>query len=132
MDRHNENGLEVARFLEAHPRISRVYYPGVESHPSHQLAKSQMDGFGGLVTFEVADADWQQTSRVVDAVQIPRIGPSLGGAESLIEQPLVMSYYECTAEQRKEFGITDNMIRIALGIENTEDLIDDLAQALRS
>ena len=132
MDRHNKNGLEVARFLETHPRISRVYYPGVESHPSHQLAKSQMDGFGGLVTFEVAGADWQQTARVVDAVKIPRIGPSLGGAESLIEQPLVMSYYECTAEQRKEFGITDNMIRIALGIENTEDLIDDLAQALRS
>ena len=91
-----------------------------------------MNGFGGLVTFEIADADWQQTARVVDAVKIPRIGPSLGGAESLIEQPLVMSYYECTSQQRAEFGIRDNMIRIALGIENTEDLIDDLAQALEA
>ena len=130
MDRHNKNGLEVARFLESHPRIGRVFYPGIESHPSHQLATSQMKGFGGLVTFEVSGADWRQTARVVDSVKIPRIGPSLGGAESLIEQPLVMSYYECSPEQRAEFGISDNMVRIALGIENTEDLIDDLAQAL--
>ena len=130
MDRHNKNGLEVARFLESHPRIGRVLYPGIESHPSHQLATSQMKGFGGLVTFEVSGADWRQTARVVDSVKIPRIGPSLGGAESLIEQPLVMSYYECSPEQRAEFGISDNMVRIALGIENTEDLIDDLAQAL--
>ena len=132
MDRHNKNGLEVARFLESHPRIGRVFYPGIESHPSHPIANTQMNGFGGLVTFEIADADWQQTARVVDAVKIPRIGPSLGGAESLIEQPLVMSYYECTPQQRAEFGIRDNMIRIALGIENTEDLIDDLAQALEA
>ena len=130
MDRHNQNGLEVARFLENHPRIGRVFYPGLESHPSYRLATSQMHGFGGLVTFEVANADWRQTADVVDAVKIPRIGPSLGGAESLIEQPLVMSYYECTPEQRASFGIRDNMVRIALGIENTEDLIDDLAQAL--
>ena len=130
MDRHNQNGLEIARFLENHPRISRVFYPGIESHPSYRLATKQMSGFGGLVTFEVANADWRQTADVVDAVKIPRIGPSLGGAESLIEQPLVMSYYECTAEQRAAFGITDNMIRIALGIENTTDLVDDLAQAL--
>ncbi len=130
MERHNQNGLGVARFLESHPRISRVYYPGLDSHPSHQLAKTQMNGFGGLVTLEVADADWRETARVVDAVKIPRIGPSLGGVESLIEQPLVMSYYECTPGQREEYGITDNMIRLALGIENTDDLIEDLAQAL--
>ena len=90
-----------------------------------------MNGFGGLVTLEVADADWRETARIVDAVKIPRIGPSLGGVESLIEQPLVMSYYECTPGQREEYGITDNMIRLALGIENTDDLIDDLAQALK-
>ena len=130
MDRHNKNGLEVARFLESHPRIERVYYPGLESHPSHEIAQSQMDGFGGLITFTVAGNDWRQTADIVDAVKIPRIGPSLGGVESLIEQPLVMSYYECTPEQRKEYGITDNMIRLALGIENTEDLIADLRQAL--
>jgi cystathionine gamma-synthase len=89
-----------------------------------------MRGFGGLVTFLVKGADWRQTAAIVDAAQIPRIGPSLGGVESLIEQPLVMSYYECSPEDRQRFGIPDNMIRLACGIENTEDLIADLAQAL--
>ena len=130
VERHNENGLAVAQFLEQHPKIERVYYPGLASHPYYELAKSTMRGFGGLVTFLVADADWRETARVVDAVRIPRIGPSLGGAESLIEQPLVMSYFECTPEQRVEYGIPDNMIRLACGIENSEDLIADLAQAL--
>ncbi|MGI9429722.1 MAG: PLP-dependent transferase, partial [Bythopirellula sp.] len=101
-------------------------------HPTHSIAKSQMRGFGGLVTFLVKDADWKATSRIVDAARIPRIAPSLGGVESLIEQPLVMSYYECTPEQRAEFGIYDNMIRMSCGIENTDDLIADLSQALDS
>ena len=89
-----------------------------------------MRGFGGLVTFLVKDADWRQTARVVDACSIPRIAPSLGGVESLIEQPLVMSYYECTPEERRQYGIPDNMIRLACGIENSEDLVADLKQAL--
>jgi cystathionine gamma-synthase len=89
-----------------------------------------MRGFGGLVTFLVRDADWRATARVVDAVRIPRIAPSLGGVESLIEQPLVMSYYECAAEERRRYGIPDNMIRLSCGIENSEDLVADLAQAL--
>ena len=130
MQRHNENGLQVARFLENHPRVERVFYPGLESHPYYETARSTMRGFGGLVTFEVKDADWKETSRIVDAAKLCRIAPSLGGVESLIEQPLVMSYWERTPEQRKEFGITDNMIRLALGIENTEDIIADLSQCL--
>ncbi len=130
MQRHNQNGLAVAEFLAAHPRIERVYYPGLPSHPHHEVAKRTMRGFGGLVTFLVKDADWQATARVVDAVKLPRIGPSLGGVESLIEQPLVMSYFEHSPEDRRRFGIHDNMIRLACGIENTEDLIADLAQAL--
>ena len=89
-----------------------------------------MTGFGGLVTFLVKDADWRETASIIDAVQIPRIGPSLGGVESLIEQPLVMSYYECSPEERQRFGIYDNMIRMSCGIENTEDLLADLKQAL--
>ena len=101
MQRHNENGLAVAEFLAEHPRIEKVYYPGLGSHPYHEVARRTMRGFGGLVTFLVKDADWRQTARVVDAVQLPRIGPSLGGVESLIEQPLVMSYYECTPEERR-------------------------------
>jgi len=130
MQRHNQNGLAIARFLAAHPRIEKVYYPGLESHPYYEIARKQMRGFGGLVTFLVKDADMRATAAVVDKVRIPRIAPSLGGVESLIEQPLVMSYYEVPVEQRQKFGIPDNMIRMACGVENTEDLIADLAQAL--
>ena len=89
-----------------------------------------MSGFGGLVTFLVKGATARQTAAVVDAVRIPRIGPSLGGVESLIEQPIVMSYHDFTPEQRRAVGIPDNMIRVACGIENPEDLIADLKQAL--
>jgi cystathionine gamma-synthase len=130
MQRHNENGLRVAEFLERHPRIEKVYYPGLESHVYHHIARRQMRGFGGLVTFLVKDADWRATANIVDAVRIPRIAPSLGGVESLIEQPLVMSYYQCTPEERRSYGIPDNMIRMSCGIENPDDLIADLAQAL--
>jgi cystathionine gamma-synthase len=130
MRRHNENGQAVAEFLAGHSRIEKVYYPGLSSHPYHEVARRTMRGFGGLVTFLLRGADWQATARVVDAVKIPRIGPSLGGVESLIEQPLVMSYYECTPAERERFGIPDNMIRLSCGVENSEDLIADLAQAL--
>lgn len=132
MQRHNENGLAMAEFLSEHPRVEKVFYPGLPSHPTHDIAKATMSGFGGLVTFLVRDADWRQTANVVDRAKLARIGPSLGGVESLIEQPLVMSYYNQTPENRKKFGIPDNMIRMACGIENTQDLIDDLSQALDS
>jgi cystathionine gamma-synthase len=132
MQRHNENGQRVAEFLESHPRIEKVYYPGLKSHKYHDVARRTMRGYGGLVTFLVKDADWRKTADVVDAVRVPRIAPSLGGVESLIEQPLVMSYYQCTAEERRSYGISDNMIRLACGIENPEDLIADLAQALEA
>lgn len=130
MQRHNANGLAIAEFLAGHPRVSRVYYPGLETHPYFDIARQQMRGFGGLVTFELKNADWKQTAAVIDRVGIPRIGPSLGGVESLIEQPLVMSYFDYPPEQRAAFGIGDNMIRMSCGIENTEDLIEDLRQAL--
>lgn len=132
MQRHNQNGLAVAEFLANHPRVEKVYYPGLETHPYYAVAKKQMQGFGGLVTFLVKDADWQATARVVDRAKIARIAPSLGGVESLIEQPLVMSYFEYKPEDRARFGINDNMIRLACGIENTEDLIEDLRQALEA
>jgi cystathionine gamma-synthase len=130
MQRHNENGLAVAEFLAKHPRVERVFYPGLTTHPYHDLARQTMRGFGGLITFLVKDADWRETADVVDRVRIPRIGPSLGGVESLIEQPLIMSYYETPPADRKRYGIPDNMIRLACGIENSADLIADLAQAL--
>ncbi|MBI2480124.1 MAG: aminotransferase class I/II-fold pyridoxal phosphate-dependent enzyme [Planctomycetia bacterium] len=132
MQQQNANGQAVAEFLASHPRIERVYYPGIESHAYHEVARRTMRGFGGLVTFLVKDADWRATANIVDAAKIPRIAPSLGGVESLIEQPLVMSYYECTPEDRRRFGIPDNMIRYSCGIENAEDLIADLDQALKA
>jgi len=137
MERHNANGLAMARFLEDHPRVERVFYPGLTSHPYHDVAARTMRGCGGLVTFLVrnasgAPADWRETADVVDAVRIPRIGPSLGGVESLIEQPLVMSYWNYTPDERAVFRIPDNMIRLACGIEDTDDLIADLAQAIES
>ena len=130
MQRHNENGQRIAEYLEAHPRVEKVYYPGLPSHKYYEVAQRTMRGFGGLITFLMKDADWRAAANVVDAVEIPRIGPSLGGAESLIEQPLVMSYYKTSPEDRKRYGIQDNMIRMSCGLENTEDLIADLVQAL--
>jgi cystathionine gamma-synthase len=137
MERHNANGLAVARFLESHPRVEQVLYPGLESHPCHDVATRTMRGCGGLVTFflkgaDGGPADWRETAAVIDAVRIPRIGPSLGGVESLIEQPLVMSYWSYSPEERAAFGIPDNMIRLACGIEDSSDLIADLAQALEA
>jgi cystathionine gamma-synthase len=130
MQRHNENGQAVAEFLATHPRIEKVYYPGLPSHPYHEVARRSMRGFGGLLTFQVKGADWRATSKVVDALRIPRIAPSLGGVESLVEQPIFMSYHDFTPEQRQAVGIHDNMIRLSCGIEDPEDLIADLKQAL--
>jgi cystathionine gamma-synthase len=130
MQRHNANGQAVAEFLANHPRVEKVFYPGLASHRHHEIAKRTLRGCGGLVTFVVRDADWRATADVVDAVKVFRIAPSLGGVESLIEQPMIMSYYECTPDERRQFSIPDNMIRVSCGIENTEDLIADLRQAL--
>jgi cystathionine gamma-synthase len=132
MQRHNENGQKIAEFLENHPRVEKVYYPGLPSHKYYEVAKRSMRGFGGLITFLIKDADWRKTADIIDAVKIPRIAPSLGGAESLIEQPMVMSYYSLPVADRVRYGISDNMIRMSCGLENSEDLIADLAQALKA
>ncbi|MFN5706784.1 MAG: PLP-dependent transferase, partial [Planctomycetota bacterium] len=106
------------------------YYPGLPSHPQHELACRTMRGFGGLVTFELKNPDWKAAAAVCDAAKLFRIAPSLGGVESLIEQPLVISYFKMTPEQRRQYRSPDNMIRISCGIEDAEDLIADLRQAL--
>ncbi|MFN5950551.1 MAG: trans-sulfuration enzyme family protein [Pirellulaceae bacterium] len=132
MQQHNRNGQAIAEFLAGHPRVEKVFYPGLATHPTHAIAARTMRGYGGLVTFLLKDADWRATAKVIDSVRIPRIGPSLGGVESLIEQPMVMSYFSYAPEERVRFGIPDNMIRLACGIEDTNDLIDDLKQGLES
>jgi cystathionine gamma-synthase len=129
MERHNANAQALAEFLAAHPRVERVHYAGLTSHPEHDVAKRQMRGFGGVVSFEVR-GDLVAVSRVVDSCRIPYIAVSLGGVESLIEQPAIMSFYELTTEERLAVGIKDNLIRYSVGIEDAADLIADLAQAL--
>jgi len=129
LERQNANAQALAEFLAGHPRVAAVHYAGLPSHPEHDVAKKQMRGFGGVVAFEV-DGDLDAASRVVDACEIPYIAVSLGGVESLVEQPAVMSFYELTTEERLQIGIKDTLIRYSVGIEDTEDLIADLAQAL--
>jgi cystathionine gamma-synthase len=131
MERQNANGLAVASFLEEHPRVARVYYPGLPSHPDHAVAAAQMRGWGGVVSFEL-DGDLETTSRFIDRLRLPYIAPSLGGVESLVEQPALMSYYELTTEERLELGIRNNLVRLSCGIEDAADLIDDLSQALNA
>jgi cystathionine gamma-synthase len=126
--RHNENGERLARWLESQRRVRRVWYPGLESHPDHAIAKRSMQGFGGVVTFEL-DADLEATLRFTDACRLPYLAPSLGGVESLIEAPVLMSYWDQSPEERRALGITDSLIRLACGIEDAEDLIADLDQA---
>jgi cystathionine gamma-synthase len=126
----NETALAVARWLERHPRIERVWYPGLPSHPDHEIARRQMAGFGGVISFEVR-GKLEDASRFIDRMEIPYIAPSLGGVDSLIEQPALMSYFEKTTEERLELGIKDNLVRFAIGVEDAADLIADLDQALR-
>jgi cystathionine gamma-synthase len=125
----NESAQTIAEWLEKQPRVARVWYPGLSSHPSHETATRLMRGFGGVVTFEL-QGDLHSTSRFVDKLQIPRIAPSLGGVESLVEQPALMSYFELTTEQREAVGIKNTLVRYSVGIEDPDDLLADLAQAL--
>ena len=127
--KQNESALAIAAWLEKHPKVERVFYPGLPSHPDHALARAQMSGFGGVVSF-VARGGLEGARRLVDHLQIPRIAPSFGGVDSLVEQPAVMSFYEMTPEQRRDqVGIEDGLVRFAVGIEEPEDLIADLARA---
>ncbi|MEM7437674.1 MAG: aminotransferase class I/II-fold pyridoxal phosphate-dependent enzyme [Myxococcota bacterium] len=129
VEQQNQSAQAMAERLEAHPRVRQVWYPGLPSHPNHETARRLMTGFGGVVTFEV-DADLEGTSRFVDACRIPRIAPSLGGVESLIEQPSLMSYFELTTEERAAIGIRNNLVRFAVGIEDTDELVADVVAAL--
>ena len=125
----NASALRLAGALEAHPRVRRVWYPGLRSHPHYEIAAGLLQGFGGVVTFEV-EGDVASTSRFVDACRIPRIGPSLGGVESLIEQPSLMSYFDLEPEERDAIGMRGTLVRLSVGVEDTDDLLSDLYRAL--
>ncbi len=127
--RQNETADKIAHFLAKHPAVRRVYYPGLVSHPDYEVAIEQMTGFGGVVSFEL-ETDLEGTGRFIDELRLPYIGPSLGGVESLVEQVAIISYYELSSEERAEIGISDSLVRLAVGIESADDLLADLAQAL--
>jgi len=130
MRKHNENGLAVARFLARHPKVKTTYYPGLPSHPDYRRARRQMTGFGGVVSFELK-GDLKAVGRFMDALTIPYLGPSLGGVESLAYHPASLTFNELSAKERTELGITDQLIRLSCGIEDADDLIADLKQALK-
>ena len=129
VERQNANGMAVAAFLENHPKVRRVWYPGLSSHPDHAIARKQMSGFGGVVSFEIA-GDGAAASRFVDTLRLPYIAPSLGGVDSLVIQPAIISYYETPPAERLALGIRDELVRYALGIEEADDIIADVTQAL--
>ncbi len=128
MERHQANALAIARYLEDHSRVKRVIYPGLPSHPQYDLAQKQMSGFGGMLSFEL-DGKLDNAKRFVEAVRYFALAESLGGVESLIELPAIMTHASVPAEVRQQLGISDGLIRISVGIENVEDLIEDLEQA---
>jgi len=128
MERHNANGLALAQFLAAHPKVSTVHYPGLPSHPQHELASRQMRGFGGLLAFEMGSLE--RARSVLNNVRLIALAESLGGVESLISHPATMTHASVPPERRRQIGITDDMVRISVGIEDLQDLQDDLEQAL--
>jgi cystathionine beta-lyase/cystathionine gamma-synthase len=129
MERHNANGQAVAEFLRSHPEVSRVYYPGLPDHPGHARATELFAGFGGVLSVEL-HGGVEAADRLLQRVQLPLIAPSLGGVESLITRPATTSHAGMTPEQRKAAGISDGLVRLALGIEDPLDLVKDLEQAL--
>jgi cystathionine gamma-synthase len=125
--RQNESGLRVAQYLEGHPKIRRVYYPGLSSHPDHEIARRLMSGFGGVVSFEI-DGDLERTGCFIDHLRLPYVGPTLGGVESIAQQQALLISLD--AEERRAAGIGDSLVRYALGIEDVQDIIADLERAL--
>jgi cystathionine gamma-lyase len=129
MERHAQNAMKVAQYLVKHPKVKKVTYPGLESHPQHGLAKQQMKGFGGMVTFDI-QGGLEAARRFLKTVKVFACAESLGGVESLIEHPAIMTHASVPKETREKLGITDGFIRLSVGIEDAQDLIDDLGQAL--
>ena len=129
MEKHCENAFEIASFLEEHEAIEKIYYPGLSNHPNHEIAKKQMNGFGGMITV-VLKGGLKTATTFLERTKIFALAESLGGVESLIEHPAIMTHASVPAEVRKELGIEDGLVRLSVGIESVEDLLEDLNQAL--
>lgn len=129
MEHHNRAGLAVAKMLESHPKIEKIWYPGLESHPDHRIAIQQMRGFGSMISFLIKGGD-RETRKFIDSLELFLITPSLGGSESLVTQMSTMSFFDYPEDYRRSIGMVDNLVRIALGLEDVDDLTADLQQAL--
>ncbi|GAQ80664.1 cystathionine gamma-synthase [Klebsormidium nitens] len=129
--KQNQTALRLAEALESHPKISRVHYPGLTSHPEHDIARRQMKGYGGVVSFEI-NGDLWRTAKFIDSLRLPYIAPSLGGVESLVEQPTIISYWDYGPEERARLGIKDNLVRFSCGIEDYDDIAEDMFRGLDS
>ena len=128
MERHNANAAVLAEYLASHPKVKRVHYPGLTSHPQHALAKRQMRGFGGLISFELGSLERART--LLNSVRLMALAESLGGVETLISHPATMTHASVPADRRAAIGVTDDLVRVSVGIEDVDDLKEDLAQAL--
>jgi len=129
MEAHDKNGRAVAAFLDEHPKVQKVYYPGLQSHPQHELARIQQRGFGGMVAFETGSLE--NAKKVLESVKLCTLAESLGGVESLISHPATMTHASVPSDKRQSLGITDGLVRISVGIEDVEDILEDLDQALQ-
>ncbi len=129
MERHAQNGMKVANFLKSHPKVTKVYYPGLKSHPSHEIAKKQMSGYGGMVSVEFK-LSLDSTKILASSFSLFALAESLGGVESLVCHPATMTHASIPAEERKKIGLSDGLVRFSVGVEDSEDLIEDLSQAL--
>lgn len=130
MQRHCENAKTVAQYLANHPKVEQVYWPGFESHPNHQIAKSQMKDFGGMISFTSKDNNYENAIKIVENLKVFTLAESLGGVESLSGHPASMTHASIPKEEREKTGVVDSLIRLSVGIEDIDDLIADLKQAL--
>jgi cystathionine gamma-lyase len=131
MRQHQENAMQIARYLKNHPKVVRVIYPGLESYPQHELAKAQMSGFGGMVSVEL-DVPLGKAKQFVESLKFFALAESLGGVESLVELPALMTHASVPVDERKRIGLSDGLVRLSVGIENVEDLLSDIENALKT
>src|SRR5258705_389923 len=130
MERHCSNGKQIAAFLKNHPKVGKVYWPGFPDHPNHEIAKKQMRDFGGMLSFTLKNDSLEMAIKMMESVELFSLAESLGGVESLINHPASMTHASIPREERIKNGLTDSLIRLSIGVEDVEDLISDLNQAL--
>jgi cystathionine beta-lyase/cystathionine gamma-synthase len=130
MKAHCENGKAIAHFLKSHPKVGKVFWPGFPEHPNHEVAKKQMRDFGGMISFTLKSESFEEASKVAQSLRVFSLAESLGGVESLIGHPASMTHASIPREERLKTGLTDSLLRLSVGVEDIEDLVEDLTQAL--